>query len=414
DGRPATIRYDDDVAEADRQVRRLLDGLGADLPSTLIVLASDHGEAFGEHGEIAHSVFVYDTTLRVPLILAGPGVPRATVAGPVSLVDVAPTVLPLLGLKQTSAHDGIDLAGSLAGAAVPERGLYAESFAPLLDFGWSPLRAWRAEGWKYIAAPRPELYDLRTDPNEERNVFVTERPRAAGFADRIERISTAELSTPSTPDPEAAARLQALGYTSRGPAAAGGRPDPKDRRQLAARIARVTAGELHGAALQAELRQILAEDPRNPHANLRMGYALLEENQCTRASRHFAIAIAERLPSADAHLGLASCQAAARRFDVAADTLREAERVEPDNPVVVANLGIVLSDAGRPGEGIAPLQRALTIDPDFHEARFNLAVAFARNGQRSEAAQEAEALLRRLPGDAPQRREVERLLASVR
>ena len=414
DGRPAQARYDDEVAEADRQVGRLIEALGDDLQSTVIVLASDHGEAFGEHGEIGHSVFVYDTTLRVPLIFAGPGIPAATVTTPVSLVDVAPTVLPLLDVMTTFAHDGVDLAPSFKGETAPERALYAESFAPLLDFGWSPLRALRAEGWKYIAAPKPELYNLRSDPNEATNVYAAERPRAASLADRVERISTAELTASVVKDLEAAARLQALGYTSRGSAPSGSRPDPKDRRELAARIARVTSGELRGAALESALRTILAEDPRNPQANLRLGYALVDDNRCAAASKHFAAAIAERLPSADAHLGLASCQAAAQRFDLAAATLREAERVEPDNPVVVANLGIVLSDGGRPAEAIQPLQRALTIDPDFHEARFNLAIAFARSGQRAAAAQQAHELLRRLPRDAPQRAEVERLLADVR
>jgi cytochrome c-type biogenesis protein CcmH/NrfG len=120
------------------------------------------------------------------------------------------------------------------------------------------------------------------------------------------------------------------------------------------------------------------------------------------------------IPSADAHLGLAGCQARARDFVVAARTLRDAERVEPDNPVVAANLGIVLSDGGRPGDGIAHLERALAIDPDFHEARFNLAIALARHGNRAEALAQAEELLRRLSPGAPQRPEIERLIASLR
>ena len=90
------------------------------------------------------------------------------------------------------------------------------------------------------------------------------------------------------------------------------------------------------------------------------------------------------MPTLDAHLGLAQCQVAARRFDDAAATLGEAEHAEPDDPVVLANLGIVLSDVGRDRDAIAPLQRALTLDPDFHQARFNLARVFARAGQRAE------------------------------
>jgi cytochrome c-type biogenesis protein CcmH/NrfG len=103
-----------------------------------------------------------------------------------------------------------------------------------------------------------------------------------------------------------------------------------------------------------------------------------------------------------------------RRFDAAAATLRDAERVEPGNPVVAANLGIALSDGGHPADAIVPLQRALTIDSDLHQARFNLAIAFARAGRPAEAAATAEELLRRLPPDAPQRGEVERLIRATK
>jgi Flp pilus assembly protein TadD len=96
------------------------------------------------------------------------------------------------------------------------------------------------------------------------------------------------------------------------------------------------------------------------------------------------------------------------------EALRAADRAEPDNPVVLANLGIVLSDAGRPGEAVSSLERAVSLDPDFHEARFNLAVAYARAGRRPDAAREAGELLRRMPAEAPQRPEVQRLLDAVR
>jgi choline-sulfatase len=411
-GQPAAARYGEEVAEADRQLARLVDALGEQRETTLIAVTSDHGEAFGEHGEIAHSIFVYDTTLRVPLLLAGPGLAPRTIDAPVSLVDVAPTVLTRLGVTRLDA-DGMDLGPALTGAAVPERVLYAESFAPLLDFGWSPLRAVREGGWKYIAAPAPELFDLTADPGETRNVAAAARARAATLQTAVERFGPGELPPREPADRETAARLQSLGYVSGG-GSSGARPDPKDRRETAARIAQVTSGEVHGAALQGLLASILDEDPRNPLANLRLGYLLLESQRCGEAVPRFAAAIAANYPSADAHLGLAACQAASRDFAAAAATLRAADRVEPGNPVVQANLGLMLSDGGQPAAAVAPLQRALAIDPDLHQARFGLAIAFARAGRRGEAAAEAEALLRRLPPGAPQRPEVERLLAAVR
>ena len=414
DHRPVGERYDDEVAEADRQVARLVEALGKESASTLIAVAGDHGEAFGEHGEISHSVFVYDTTLRVPLVIAGPGIAPSVVHGAVGLVDLAPTLLGQLGPIKFDS-DGIDLRAALAGAEPAPRELYAESFAPLLDFGWSPLRAIRTGDLKYIAAPTPELYRVSVDAGERQNLAEKEKTQAASLDDRVQRISPATLATASPQDPEAAARLQALGYTSRGPVpTAGARPDPKDRRELAAQIAQVTSGELEGAALRQALEQILAKDPANPQAHVRLGYVLIDAGQCSAAEDHFKQAIAGHLPGADGYLGLAACQSMSRRFDAAAATLQQAEAVEPENPVVVANRGVVLSDGGRPLESIPLFRRALTLDPDFNEARFNLALAHLRAGQKLDAAREADELLRRLPADAPQRREVERLREAAR
>jgi thioredoxin-like negative regulator of GroEL len=162
------------------------------------------------------------------------------------------------------------------------------------------------------------------------------------------------------------------------------------------------------------LREVLREDPENPQANVRLAYALVEKNRCAEAIPHFTRAIAQRLPTADAHLGLAGCQVAARNLRAAERTLRAAETVEPDNPIVDANLGIVVSDSGHPAEALRYLQSALALAPDLHQARFSLAVAYGRLGQRQDAAREATELLRRLPATAPQRAEVERLLSAVR
>jgi arylsulfatase A-like enzyme/Flp pilus assembly protein TadD len=411
-GRPVEARYRDDVAEADHQVGRLLEGLGDAAPATLVVLTADHGEAFGEHGEIAHSIFVYDTTLRVPLIISGPGIVARTFDSPVSLVDLAPTIAKQLGAGPFDA-DGIDLFPFIGGASPPERTLYAESFAPLLDFGWSPLRAVRADGWKFIAAPKPELYRVAADRDESKNLIDDERSRAASLQASADRFSSDTLPSAPKVDAEVSARLHALGYVSAGSRSTT-RPDPKDRREMAARIAQVTSGELHGAALERVLQQILAEEPRNPLANVRLGYVLAESNRCAQAIPRFRIAIDEKYPSADPYLGLASCQAAQRDFASAASTLRAADIVEAGNPVVLANLGLVLSDGGHPQAAIAPLERALAIDPDLHQARFALAIALASSGQRDKAAAQAQELLRRLPADAPQRPEVERLLAAVK
>jgi len=415
--RPVMDRYDEEIAAADRGVARIVEAL-AGFSETVIVAAGDHGEAFGEHGEFAHSIFVYDTTLRVPLIVSGVG-KTATVSDRVTLADIAPTAARLLGFSMADV-DGVDLSPAIEGRALAQRELYAESFAPLVEFGWAPLRAIRSGPWKFVAAPKPELFDVERDPGEQSNVVTSQDSVAQSLAVRATRYSPDALpARGSQPDPQALDRLRALGYSAgsesaiRNPQSAIRRPDPKDRRELAARLAQVTSGELQGAALRTALESIVREDPRNAQAHLRLGYAYLQAGDCQRAEPQFHAAAAANLPSADLHLGLATCLG--RRGDLAGAgrALAEARRLEPDNPVILANVGILQAASGDLAAAIGSLAAAVKADPSLDEARFNLAVAYAKAGRRHEAAATARDLLAHLPPGAPQRPEVERLLRSV-
>ena len=210
-------------------------------------------------------------------------------------------------------------------------------------------------------------------------------------------------------------RLRALGYVGGAPAAgSSARPDPKDRIALASRLASVTSGEVRGPALIATLEAILKDDPQNPQAHLRLGFAELERNQCGKAEPHFRAAIRAGLPSADAGLGLAQCRGQAGDLKGAADALAAAQAAEPGSPVVTANIGLLTLQQGQVAQAIPVLRRALELDPELHEARFALARALARSGDRAGAGAEARALLARLPAGAPQRAEVERLIAALR
>jgi choline-sulfatase len=419
-GRPALDRYDDEIATVDREIGRLLGALGPARSDTLIVAAGDHGEAFGEHGEYAHSIFVYDTTLRVPLMISGPGIAAGVrVAEAVTLADVAPTVLHLVGGRLNDV-DGVDLSPAFGGAALPRRELDAESFAPLVEFGWAPLRSIRSGPWKLVAAPRPELFDIEKDPGERTNLAASQPAVVRDLEARASRYSSAELPSANATSAEASDRLRALGYSAgssqsaiRNPQSAMGRPDPKDRRELAARLAQVTSGELTGAALVAALEGIVREDPGNGQAHLRLGYARIQADDCARAEPELHAAAAAGLQSADVFLGLATCLGRRRDLAGAERALGEARRLEPDNPAVVANVGLLQATRGDVPAAIQSLNAALAADPDLHEARFNLALLYARSGRRAEAAAAARELLARLPANAPQRPEVDRLLRAV-
>lgn len=413
--RPAIQRYDDEIETADREVGRLVASLGDAAATTLVAIAGDHGEAFGEHGEVGHSIFVYDTTLHVPLVMRGPGVPRSvTVKDDVSLVDVAPTLTMLLGIPPADV-DGRSLVPAINGQPLAARPIYAESFASLFDFGWSGLRSIRDGSWKYIAAPKPELYDLASDATESKNRVGDDPQRVSRLATTVGRFSSAEPGTAQASAPEVLTRLQSLGYVNAGGRrASGAGSDPKDRIALASRLAMVTSGEVQGDALISTLEAILQDDPQNPQAHLRLGYAELERDRCPRAEPHFRSAIKAGLPSADAGLGLAQCRGKAGDLRGAADALAAARLAEPESPVVAANMGLLALQQKQIPAAIAELKRALGSDPELHEARFALARALAVSGDRAGAIAETNTLLSKLPSNAPERAEVERLLAALK
>ena len=211
-------RYEGGIAYVDDQIGRLLDALGRRdrLANTVIVVAGDHGESLGEHGEKEHGIFLYESTLRVPLVVCAPGVAARRVAGVTSLVDLFPTVLRLLGLTVPAAGDGVSLVPALSGGRVPERAVYAESLYAT-HFGWGPLRMVRDGRFKFIDAPKPELYDLARDPNEGHN--LADEHIATAVALRRELLGmTADVSAHSDTARLPVERLQALealGYVGR-------------------------------------------------------------------------------------------------------------------------------------------------------------------------------------------------------
>jgi arylsulfatase A-like enzyme len=231
--------YVGEIAFADAQIGRLLAALDAraSANATIVVVAADHGESLGDHGEQDHGVFVYETVLRVPLIVHAPSIAPRRVGGVVRLTDVMPTVLALLGLPAPPT-DGVSLLELLDGRrATLDLEAYSESEYPR-RFGWSPLRALRDGRFKLIDAPRPELYDLERDPFETRNVHAERRSTAAAMTRRLREL--AGPPSPLGPEPagdpapvprDLAEPLAALGYVSRSrqpPAANASLPDPKD------------------------------------------------------------------------------------------------------------------------------------------------------------------------------------------
>jgi arylsulfatase A-like enzyme len=226
--------YEGSLAFVDSQVDRVTRWLEShhQLSRTLVIVAGDHGESLGDHEELEHGIFLYESVLHVPLIMRVPGVAPRRFVAITSLVDVMPTVLGMLRLPGSQV-DGLDLNPAIRGAREPaDRLVYSESLYPE-RFGWSALRAARDGRFKFIDAPRPELYDLETDPFEERNLYATRSATATALARRLEGFNGAERRSASDRmdrvPADVRARLKALGYLGTDARTAGstGR-DPKD------------------------------------------------------------------------------------------------------------------------------------------------------------------------------------------
>lgn len=233
----------------DEQVGRVLTALDREglAATTAVVIAGDHGEGLGDHGEQSHGIFVYQSVLHVPLMMRIPGVAARRVPAPVSVVDVRSTLLDLAGYR-TTGTDGVSLAREMRGRGAPrEREVYAESLYPE-RFGWSRLRSVRDGRYKLIAAPRPELYDLANDPLERRNLFDARRSLAAAMLRRLERyedVRTSDAATAPALDEATTDALASLGYVGNGPPGASNSPavhgnavDPKDRIALYEQLTR--------------------------------------------------------------------------------------------------------------------------------------------------------------------------------
>jgi len=319
---------------------------------SLVVLLSDHGESLGDHGEDSHGYFIYESTLRVPLIVHWPADAPAHTARddrPGGLIDVAPTVLDALHIPAPPSFEGRSLLDGSHARAVYSESVYAHD-----GFGWAPLRSLREGAEKYIDAPRPEFYNLRTDPHELNNLYRKDSPRALALRTDLHKLLAAHApkqpASPANISPRTRALLASLGYLSGGAhsAAGGSLPDPKDRlaeyRLYERAQAALYARQLERAATI--FREILTRDPQNTLARRDLGGTYVEQRQYAKARDCFEKVVAAapddymaqfELGIADKHLGLAKealehLQAACKAAPEAEQCRRELDDLKKQSP----------------------------------------------------------------------------------
>jgi choline-sulfatase len=361
-GRP----YDGEIAYADAELGRLLAALDARFPDgrTLVAVTADHGESLGEHGEPTHAFSVYDATQRVPLILAGPGVPQGAVDERlVRLADLAPTLLALTGLPPLAPTALPPLAGGSGASLLPApagpepepRVAWVETLATQIDLGWSPLLGVRTREHKYVRAPRPELYELASDPGETRNLAAENEDLVARLDALVEARAAGQKAVPNFGvDAETSERLEALGYLSAREPAPGDRPlgqvggpDPKERMQDL-ELLREVLTDLKQRRGREALARFAELGPLGFELEVLRGEAALLANDLA-AARASAQRARQLDPRRASGLVLAGrVEEAAGRLDEAEASFREALRQDPESGAARVGLGRVAEARGDP------------------------------------------------------------------
>jgi tetratricopeptide (TPR) repeat protein len=372
---------------------------------------SDHGEGLGEHKENTHGIFLYDSTLRIPLIVKWPGKASAGAEDrQVSSIDVMPTILEAVNARRPAALDG----SSLKKIEVLPQLRLAETDYPR-RFGWAPLRAARTADHKYIDAPRPEFYELKTDPGERENAYQPWlEPVQLLRAQVAEARSKSSAAAPSSVPQSTVDELKALGYLGNVVGATTAAdltdlPDPKDKVEV--------QNALHDGMMQAErgeharaiesFEKALALDDRSQVVLSQLGEAELKAGRAENAVKH--LQRAKELAPGDSNVSLLLGRALLQIGNLT-DAAREMEvglKALPNSYDTRVALAEVYSKLNNEPAAVDQLEAAILNEPERAEARVALAKIFLAAGKKNAATEQ----LRRVLKDDPSNREAKRLLA---
>jgi choline-sulfatase len=369
--------YDAEIAGVDHQIERIVDTLRSRgvLDNTLLIVTADHGESLGEHGEMTHAIFVYDATLHVPLIIRYPRLFNpVTYGAPVRSVDIMPTVLDALGLPQNKASDGRSLLAAFRGKeSAPQLPQYSESLLSEVGFGMAPLFAVRDGGYKYIRAPRPELYDLRADPNELNNLF-SKLPRVAS---RLDAELTAIMNDSSRHPVKASASpmtreteesLQALGYLApHAERSSMQGMDPKDGLPIHNKLEEARHLAQRGEWKKAEplLLEVLALTPRNVSALNVLALAGVKEGDGAKALKYYKQSLAIDHDQFRVFGVLGALALTQGDLDRAGQEFRIALSINPNFAEAMTNLGFIEALRGNDRGAEEWYRKGIASDPTF-------------------------------------------------
>ena len=376
--------YDGEIAYMDEQVGRLLLGLDqlGIASRTLVIAVGDHGESLGEHGEATHGIFLYDATLHVPLLVAGPDVPPGKVIDDqVRSVDIHPTVMEFLNLPPSPEAQGVSLWPLLRqGAPVRSNYSYGETIYPRTYMGWSELRAMRTGTWKFILAPHPELYNLEHDPGETQNLVANHPAEADQLQKKIWEVAGAQAKTEKVTtvpvDEQTRQELESLGYISGGASReiqlGSDAADPKDRIPVLKIIQRAEEflNAHDNARATQTMEQALRQDPGNPMGHVYLAMAEERAGRFDRAIQVYQDAIDRQIFTDLIYSRLGKLYLRLHKLDKAVDTMTHAREINPTDLDNLRNLGTAELQMGRVDEAERAF-KAINLQNDHYSAAYN-------------------------------------------
>lgn len=354
--------YDGEVAYVDHALGKVLEelhGKGLD-DRTLIIFTGDHGESLGQHGESTHGYFAYNSTLWVPLIIDIPGLNPGRFDECVSHIDIFPTVCDVLKIEKPAHLQGLSLLPVMKGRKLPERALYFESLDPYYSRGWAPLKGILKGSVKYIDSPIPELYNLRQDFDETKNLADSTPldPYRTALAATMEKEAQAgQRAALQKTDRQTLEKLKSLGYVS---------------------SPHVTRKETYSA--QDDLKVLLPFQSR-----LQQAMGAYHKGDLERSATLLKAIMAERKDFNLAYTYLATLYKEQRKFKEAVGVLKEAYQNCPGDYKVIVTFGMFLTEVGAYDEALEILRQGLSII-DYDPELWNyLGVAYWKKNDFGEA-----------------------------
>jgi arylsulfatase A-like enzyme/lipoprotein NlpI len=421
--------YDSEIAYTDRcigLVIKKLKDLGI-YDSTLLLITGDHGESLGAHGEKTHSYFIYHSTLHVPLIIRVPGGPKGRIHNLAGLIDIVPTVCGVLGIDAPACVQGKDLSGFFSGKGVPvdDRYIYCESLYPT-KFGLGAFLGVVSDNYKYIHTSAPELYNLRKDPAETRNLLKQQGQQAQIMAEQLKlflkdnRLADMADSRMQT-DKETMQRLQSLGYVASHSVDENVQfeqqgPNPREYLEFyqfySQYLSLMSSEEFYKA--KKLCYKMLAKWPEIGQIYFYLGIVAVSEKDTQGTLSHFTryLEFEDSQPDdndftlranpdsqlAIAHTNVGGVYVQQGQPELAIEHFKKAVRYDPYNAAAINNLAKIYTVVGDPNDAVALYNRVLTLEPDDPaEVYCNLGTALLKLGRLDEAISSYKEALRLKP-----------------